>query len=79
MTRRASSIIVKVTATYDDDVERVSYYGPFQKDVGPAAMEFIDKLEKELEEKENVLDWKVSVEWVFIGEDESDCEVRTIE
>lgn len=74
--RTSSSVIVKATTTNHDGAERTIYYGPFLPHVGSATTSFTHELEEELEASGLYQDWDVSIESVFIGPDESDCEVR---
>ncbi|WP_218682408.1 hypothetical protein, partial [Microbacterium sp. BF1] len=57
-------------------VEATRYYGPFLPHVGSATTTFLEELEDELKDSGRYRSWDVSVEDVFIGTDESDCEVR---
>lgn len=75
-TRTATAVIVKATTTTLSGEERSIYYGPFLPHVGSATTTFADELEHELAESGRYKDWNVSIESVFIGEDESDCAVR---
>lgn len=75
-TRSASAVIVKASTLSHEDVERTIYYGPFLPHVGSATTSFIEELERELEESGRYKHWDTSIESVFIGEEESDCEVR---
>ena len=75
-TRTATAVIVKAVTLNHDDVERTVYYGPFLPHVGSATTTFLEELEDELKDSGRYRSWDVSVEDVFIGTDESDCEVR---
>jgi len=75
-TRTASAVIVKATMLNQDDVERTIYYGPFLPHAGSATRWFVQTLEQELKESGRYKHWVLSVEDVFIGSDESDCQVR---
>lgn len=75
-TRTSSSVIVKATLNGHDGKVRTRYYGPFLPHAGSATTSFIRELEEELEASGLHQDWEISVEDVFIGPDESDCEVR---
>ena len=75
-TRTSSSVIVKATTTDNDHAQRTLYYGPFLPHAGSATTSFIRELEEELEASGRYQDWEISIEDVFIGPDESDCEVR---
>jgi hypothetical protein len=75
-TRTATAVIVKAVTLNHDDVERTVYYGPFLPHVGSATTSFAQTLERELEESGRYKHWDTSIESVFIGSEESDCEVR---
>ena len=75
--RRGSAVIVKATTTNRDGEVRTTHYGPFLPHVGSATTSFIDKLEHELVESGCFESWEMLIETVFIGDDESDCEVRS--
>ena len=49
---------------------------PTSPHVGSATTSFADALEYELEQSGRYKSWDVSIETVFIGDDESDCAVR---
>jgi len=75
-TRTGTAVIVRaVTITANGD-ERATNYGPFLPHVGSATTSFADALEYELEQSGRYKSWDVSIETVFIGDDESDCAVR---
>lgn len=75
-TRTATSVIVKAATVTTNGEERTIYYGPFLPHVGSATTTFADKLEYQLEQSGRYASWDVSIESVFIGDDESDCAVR---
>lgn len=75
-TRTATAVIVKATTVNLDDEERTVYYGPFLPHVGSATTGFVDELLNELEQSGRYKSWDASIEDLFIGEGESDCEVR---
>ena len=75
-TRTGTAVIVKASTLSRDDAERTIYYGPFLPHVGSATTTFLENLEDELRESGRYRDWELSIEDVFIGADESDCEVR---
>lgn len=74
--RTGTSVIVKATTVTTSGEEQTTYYGPFLPHVGSATTTFADKLEHELEQSGRYASWDVSIESVFIGDDESDCAVR---
>lgn len=76
--RTAISVIAKATRVTLDGDERTVYYGPFLPHVGSATTSFADRLEAELEGLGRYRRWDVSIESVFIGDDESDCAVRAM-
>lgn len=49
---------------------------PVPAHVGSATTSFMNRIERELEGSGRYRHWDVTVESVFIAEDESDCEVR---
>ena len=75
-TRNASSVIVKAVLRTVDGDEKTRYYGPFLPHAGSSTPWFIRTLEAELKESGLYEDWETSIEDVFIGDGESDCEVR---
>lgn len=75
-TRTSSAVIVKATTIGFDGAENTFYYGPFLPHVGSAAKWFVEQLDQELKDSQRHRDWSVTIHDVFIGEDESDCEVR---
>ena len=75
-TRTATSVIVKAATVTTNGEERTTYYGPFLPHVGSATTRFADQLEDELERSGRYKSWDVSIESVFIGNDESDCAVQ---
>lgn len=75
-TRTASSVIVKAVTVLIGGEERTTYYGPFLPHVGSATTTFADRLEFDLEQSGRYASWDVSIESVFIGDDESDCAVK---
>ncbi len=75
-TRTATSVIVKAATVTTNGEERTTYYGPFLPHVGSATTTFADALEYRLEQSGRYASWDVSIESVFIGDDESDCAVR---
>ena len=76
VSRTATAVIVKASTVDTDGVEATRYYGPFLPHVGSATTTFLEELEDELKDSGRYRSWDVSVEDVFIGTDESDCEVR---
>ena len=77
-TRNASSVIVKAVLHTNDGDVTTRYYGPFMPHTGSATNWFITRLEGELAASGRYKTWELSVEDVFIGDDESDCEVRPL-
>lgn len=75
-TRTATAVIVKATTVTHAGEEEAVYYGPFLPHVGSATTWFIDKLLNELEQSGRYKSWDAEIESLFIGEDESDCEIR---
>ena len=75
-TRTATAVIVRAVMLTNEGDERAVYYGPFLPHVGSATTSFMNRIERELEESGRYRHWDVTVESVFIAEDESDCEVR---
>lgn len=75
-TRTATAVVVKATVLTRDGDERTTLYGPFLPHVGSATTSFVALLESELEESGRYKAWDVTIESVFIGDDESDCAVR---
>lgn len=76
VSRTATAVIVKASTVAIDGIEATRYYGPFLPHVGSATTTFLEELEDELKDSGRYRSWNVSVEDVFIGTDESDCEVR---
>jgi hypothetical protein len=76
MQRAATAVILKVDVTTHDDEERTIYYGPFLPHISGAATGFESELVDELEESGRYSSVKTSFQDVFIGDGESDCEVR---
>lgn len=74
--RTATSVVVKATTVKSDGEERTTYYGPFLPHAGSATTTFADRLENELDQSGRYTSWDVSIESVFIGDDESDCAVQ---
>lgn len=74
--RTATAVVLKVTMTTHDGEDRTRYYGPFLPHVGGAATSFERDFLDELEASGLYRDWGTSFEHVFIGPDESDCEIR---
>lgn len=75
-TRTATAVIVKATTTALSGDEATVYYGPFLPHVGSATTTFVRELELNLEQSGRYKQWDVTIESVFIGEDESDCAVQ---
>lgn len=75
-TRIATAVIVKASTVATDGGELTRYYGPFLPHVGSATTTFLENLEDELRDSGRYQSWDVSIEDVFIGTDEADCEVR---
>ena len=75
-TRTAAAVIVKAVMLNHDGEERTVYYGPFLPHVGSATTSFVQDLERELEESGRYQHWDTSIESVFIGDEESDCEIH---
>ncbi|MBD8207359.1 MULTISPECIES: hypothetical protein [unclassified Microbacterium] len=63
-----------MTTVDGEDVTRL--YGPFLPHVGSATTSFVDDLENELAESGRYVSWDTSIEHLFIGVGESDCEIR---
>ena len=76
VSRTATAVIVKASTVDTEGVELTRYYGPFLPHVGSATTMFLENLEDELRDSGRYQSWDVSIEDVFIGTDESDCEVR---
>ena len=75
-TRTGTAVIVRAVTVTPNGEERATNYGPFLPHVGSATTSFADTLEYELEQSGRYTSWDVSIETVFIGDDESDCAVR---
>lgn len=74
--RTATSVVVMVSRTTHSGETQTTHYGPFLPHVGSAATSFANKLDQELESSGRFAHWDISFESVFIGDDESDCEIR---
>lgn len=74
-TRRQSCVIVSVTTTRRDGTSGKTHYGPFLPHAGSATSHFVSRIRHELEENTEIIDYDIDVQDVFIGADESDCEV----
>lgn len=74
--RQGTAVIVVAKKVTHDGEERTTYYGPFLPHVGSATTSFVRKLEGELSESERYESYDVTVENLFIGEEESDCAVQ---
>lgn len=74
--RTATSVVLKVDTTTHAGETRTRYYGPFLPHVGGAATTAETEILNELEASGLYASWGSSFEDVFIGPDESDCEVR---
>lgn len=76
VSRTATAVIVTASTVDTEGVELTRHYGPFLPHVGSATTTFLENLEDELRDSGRYRRWDVSIEDVFIGTDESDCEVR---
>ncbi|CAN7527687.1 hypothetical protein LJR044_003753 [Microbacterium foliorum] len=76
VSRTATAVIVKASTVDTEGVELTRHYGPFLPHVGSATTWFLENLENELRDSGRFQSWDLSIEDVFIGVDESDCEVR---
>jgi len=76
VSRTATAVIVTASTVDTEGVELTRHYGPFLPHVGSATTTFLENLEDELRDSGRYRSWDVSIEDVFIGTDESDCEVR---
>lgn len=76
MTRRGRTVIVVAKTITQSGVESTTHYGPFLPHAGTATTTFVGQLEGQLENDDRYRHHGISVKTVFIGEDESDCDVR---
>lgn len=76
MQRTATAVILRVDATTQHGEERTVYYGPFLPHIGGAATEFESEIVNELETSGRYSSVETSFHDVFIGDGESDCEIR---
>lgn len=77
-TRTATSVIVRVKTTDTTGAERVTNYGPFLPHVGSATTSFEQRIAAEIEASGKYLGYEISIEDVYIADNESDCAVRAI-
>lgn len=73
--RTGTAVIVVAHKTLKTGEERTTYYGPFLPHVGSATTWFLRRVENELDESGLYENFVLTIENLFIGDDESDCAV----
>ncbi len=73
--RKGTAVIVVARTTLNTGEERATHYGPFLPHAGSATTWFVQTLKNELADNHLYQDFEVTIENLFIGDNESDCAV----